>query len=398
MSVITGEFFRILVITNEIEIRQNLEQILSQSYELLWADSERMGLELINSNCADLIILALTNAEINNIFLFNQLRNKPETAIISVIVLTTIAEPRQWRVAMEMGADDVLFFPFTDTELLKAIATRLTKQTAYLTYTQQELEKLRENIIKFLPHEMRTALTGILAASDLLINQAYCLNWSIIREMLNCINSCSQRLLRLIDNFLLYAELKTIENNPQTIQLYRLHQVDSIQEKVKAIAKESAQKYYRQDSLVLDLQDACLQISETNLTKLIEELIDNACKFSPEHSAIQINSQIIDNQFILTIKDYGRGMTPKQIASIDMGIQFERNYYEQQGFGLGLAIVRQIAQIYKVKFEIQSIPKQTTIVKLVIPLADCSKNSTYSKITHISNWCSHQTININYSF
>ncbi|AFZ34192.1 response regulator receiver sensor signal transduction histidine kinase [Stanieria cyanosphaera PCC 7437] len=398
MSVTIGEFSKILIITNDIKIRHNLEQVLSQFYELFWADEEKSALELIKSDCPNLIILALTNTEINNICLFTQLRNKPETALISVIVLTTIANPRQWRTAMEMGADDVLFLPCTDTELHKAIATRLTKQTCYLAYTQQELDQLRENIIKFLPHEMRTALTGILSASDLLINQQYSLNWSIIREMLICINSSSQRLLRLIDNFLLYAELKVIENNPDITQLYCLHQIDSVKEKIKAIAHKSAQKYYRQDSLIIDLQNACLQINETNLTKLIEELIDNACKFSPEHSAIHINSQIDKNQFILTIKDYGRGMTHKQIASIDMGIQFERNYYEQQGFGLGLAIVRQIAQIYKVKLEIKSIPKQTTIVKLVIPLADCSKNSTYSKITHISNWYSTQTININYSF
>lgn len=398
MSVITGDFPKILVITNEIEIRQNLEQILSQSYELLFASSEDIGLKLINSDYPNLVILALTNIEINNIGLFSQLRSQPETAIISVIVLTTIAEPQQWRLVMEMGADDVLFFPFTNKEVLNAIATRLAKQTAYLAYTQQELGKLRENIIKFLPHEMRTALTGILAASDLLINQGYSLNWSIIREMLTCINSSSQRLLRLIDNFLLYAELKAIENNPQTIQLYCLHQADSVKETIQAIAIESAQKYYREASLVLDLQDACLRINETNLTKLIEELIDNACKFSSEQTPININSQIYDNQFILTIKDYGRGMTPKQIASIDMGIQFERNYYEQQGFGLGLAIVKQITQIYGIKLNIKSVPNQTTIVSLIIPLADPKKKLNPNKINHISHWFSTPNININYSF
>lgn len=56
MSVIAGDFSKILVITNEIEIRQNFEQILSQSYELLFASSEDIGLELIRSDCPDLVL------------------------------------------------------------------------------------------------------------------------------------------------------------------------------------------------------------------------------------------------------------------------------------------------------------------------------------------------------
>lgn len=397
MSVITGELPKILIITNQIKIRNHLEHLLAQFYQLSLANSELIGLEIIKSTLPDLIILALTEPELNRIYLFSELLKNPATAVIPVIYLTSHNEFRQWRVAMEMGADDVLLFPCTASELLNAIAVRLSKQTAFLTYKQQEIERLRESIIKFLPHEMRTALTGILAASELLNNQIHCLNWSIIIEMLNCINSSSQRLLRLVDNFLLYAELKSLENSPQTIQVYRSHQVNSVEEKIKAIANYSAQKYFRQDSLILNLQDANLQISENNLSKLIEEIIDNACKFSPPQTPIEISSQICDERFILTIKDSSRGMTHQQIASIEMGIQFERDYYEQQGFGLGLAISKQITKIYGCKLEIKSVPTQTTIVSLSIPLASRQTNLVPSNITSTYNYSSPTKTPINYS-
>jgi signal transduction histidine kinase len=399
MSVITDKISTILIITNDINVRQSIEQVLRPSHSLLlFAEREITGIELIHSNCPELIIFALTERDFNNLRFFTELRQNLETATIPVIALTTVAEPRQWRKAMEMGADDVLLFPFTATELENAIAARLAKQAAYFAHTQQELEKLRNSIINFLPHEMRTALTGILAASDLLINQLNYLNWSVIREMLNCIYSSSHRLLRLIDNFLLYSELKAIGDNPNIIQIYRNYKTDSVKEKIIAISTQFAQKYSRQDNLNFELQDACVLISEINFTKLIEELIDNACKFSPANTSINISSQISHNQFILTISDCGRGMTPKQIASIDMGIQFERHLYEQQGFGLGLAIARQITQLYGGTLTIDSIPTQQTAVTVKLPLAKVQEGLAASKITDVYDYYFYQDTETNCSF
>ena len=123
---------------------------------------------------------------------------------------------------MEMGADDILFSPYSLSDVKAAIAIRLQKNQALLQDSQQQLQQLRHNITTYLPHEMRTALTGIIAASELLLRQN--IEPFIIKEMLHCLNVSAKRLSHLIHNFLLYSELQSIATD--TVKVARLKKTD----------------------------------------------------------------------------------------------------------------------------------------------------------------------------
>ncbi len=60
-------------------------------------------------------------------------------------------------------------------------------------------------------------------------------------------------------------------------------------------------------------------------------------------------------------------MTAAQIANLGAFTQFERNLYEQQGSGLGLALVKKLSDLYNGTFNVESIPDVTTMIKLVLP-------------------------------
>lgn len=61
-------------------------------------------------------------------------------------------------------------------------------------------------------------------------------------------------------------------------------------------------------------------------------------------------------------------MTPQQIAQIGPHVQFERKLYEQQGPGLGLAIVQKMIELYQGQLIIESPSDQQTIVTVYLPL------------------------------
>ena len=63
---------------------------------------------------------------------------------------------------------------------------------------------------------------------------------------------------------------------------------------------------------------------------------------------------MIDQFLFISFIDHGRGMTPEQITTIDAYIQFERFKYEQQGLGLGLAIVRRLVNLHNGELTIES--------------------------------------------
>ena len=364
----------ILVISSEEEINQNIHKFVDEhKFSVITAINDQFDLSTIQQKPPDLILCQLSSPEVDGYHILTELRKSSYTLTIPFIFMATKFDVGQWRKGMALGADDFLLQPFTDSELYEAIDTRLTKQEVLIAPYKQELDHLRSSILDFLPHEMRTALTGILASSNLLLNQLEQLDLSIIRDLLGCIDSSSQRLSRLVHNFLLYSELKLIINNPEQINLLRSQETCSSLKTVEQIVRKLGNGCHQQVEISWHTEDVSLAISSFHLTKLIEELIDNALKFSSVGAPIKITGHQNGDYFHLSVSDRGRGMTAEQIGLIGACIQFDRSTYEQQGCGLGLAIVKQLLQIYEGKLIINSVLNQETRVNVYIPVAKSSR-------------------------
>ncbi|MDJ0680915.1 MAG: hybrid sensor histidine kinase/response regulator [Xenococcaceae cyanobacterium MO_167.B52] len=353
------------------------------NYSLLTAKTEITGLELVQQHSPHIVICELSSS-IDGYSLLEQIRRNQDTSVIPVIFLSNTFDPNQHRKAMEMGADDILFAPYSQSDLNKAITARLTRHNLILKQSEQKLEQLRHNIATFLPHEIRTALTGIIAGTELLLNSTMPLEPCVIKELLGCINLSGKRLSRLAHNFLLYSELKTLADDQIKIQDLQNQQTDSVCNSIAQISVKQAQHHHRQDDLILDLQETSINISPFYLMKLVEELTDNACKFSNPGTPIKIRSRIKNNYLFLSICDHGRGMTSQQIQQIGLGLQFERAVYEQQGFGLGLAIAKDVVRLHGGNLQISSIPQKSTTVTLSFPIP---KSSLKQQLDIVSSPC-----------
>jgi two-component system sensor histidine kinase/response regulator len=359
----------ILVIDDQKAIRAKIMAILRlERYEILNAEHGEAGIELASRKCPDLILCDVMMPGLNGYEVLDRLRGHPKTATIPFIFMTALTDKESNRKGMELGADDYLAKPFTADELLRAIETRLKKQAVFARLARQELDELRENIRSALPHELRTPLNSILGFSDLLLCDLEELEQADIREMLEQIYQSGQRLYRTIQNFLLYAELElALRDRSSFLQDCSTTLVEGT---ISDRAKVQALKLGRLPDLELDLQDAPIEISLELLAKLIEELLDNAVKFSAPGTPVIISTTISSDRFILSVRDKGRGMTPEQIDKVGAYLQFERKIYEQQGSGLGLTIARCIARLHGGQLSIESVPHHYTIVRVAFPLAD----------------------------
>ncbi len=354
----------------------------SLHYCLFTAKTVESGLMMVRKHSPQIIVCDLNSPEIDGYFLLQEIRQNPDTSIIPVIFLSDTFDNNQYRKAMEMGADDILFAPYSESDLKNAIAARLKRYHTIAKRSQNELEQLRHNISNFLPHEILTALTGIIAGTELILNSSMALDSSVTRELLNCIKLSGKRLSRLAHNFLLYSELKTFAYDPIKIQDLQNQTTKSAQEDISQISFKQTQLYRRQEDLILDLQEASVKIGSSYLMKLVEELIDNACKFSEQGTPIKIGSKIENNHFLLSISDQGRGMTQEQIRQIGFGIQFNRSIHEQQGFGLGIAIAEILVKLHGGKLQINSVPQESTTITLSLPIP---QSYNYKKLTIASS-------------
>jgi len=219
-----------------------------------------------------------------------------------------------------------------------------------------------------LPHELRTPLNAILGFSELILSEYRLLEESEILEMIGHIQVSGHRLYRLIQNFLLYADLQIAATNPELLKEMRNSEFSCVKSLLSEKARQQAKQANRTEDLQLNLQDSSVAIDAIRLTKILEELLDNAFKFSSEGTPISVSTLVEDKTFILSVKDQGRGMTADQIAQLEAYMQFDRKHYQQAGLGLGLAIVQRLAELHGGELKIESSPQKETIVSVFLPV------------------------------
>jgi len=360
---------KILVIEDEEPLREDIIETLEcLEYEGIAAENGAIGVKLALQHLPDLIICDVMMPELDGYGVFTCLRADPQTATIPFIFLSAKADKSDLRQGMNLGADDYLTKPFTIAELSEAISAQIQKRELIADQANQKLDELRTNISRSLPHEFRTPLQGILSLSEIVISEYDLLDSKTMRNMLYEINNSAQRLSKLIHNFMLYAELEVIATDPERVAELRSHQSFTPETMIKYLASIKFQKADREADLHLNLQDATIQISEQNLQKIAEEIIDNSLKFSSAGTPIYIESSVNDSQYIFSVVNYGQGMTQAQIAKVGAYMQFDRKLYEQQGSGLGLQIAKRLVELHEGSLTIDSNPGKDTKVEIALPI------------------------------
>ncbi len=378
---------KILVIEDDLAVREGLLDLLdAEKYQAFGAGDGKTGVELAKAHLPDLIICDVMMPQLDGFGVLTALQEEPSTATIPFIFLTAKTDKNDLRQGMSLGADDYLTKPFTRAELLGAISARLGKKAVIEEQQAQKLDQLRTSITLSLPIELRSPLNNILGFSQLLIEESDSLKGPEIKEMSEIIYNAGERLHRLIENFLLYAELEVVAANPERIKALRSSRVSSVVSVIEKTALDRAQKAGREADLQLELQDSSLQISKARLEKIVEELLDNAFKYSEADTPVRIVASPVDTElprssgngnsyaepsalrYALSITDHGRGMSAAQITQIGAYQQFERKLYEQQGSGLGLTIIKRLVQLLYGELTIESIPNQQTTVRVILPI------------------------------
>ncbi len=359
----------VLVIEDTRSVLSTILDILRvEQYSVHGATNGYDGLRIARDLMPDVIICDIMMPELDGYGVLRELRANPQTATIPVILLTAKTARTDMRQGMELGAHDFITKPFEPLELLRAVRAQLSNQAAIAEKYGQDMELLRKNISYALPHELRTPLVGIEGYARLLMMDYDRIGPEKILEYATWMVRSSERLQRLIENCLVYAQIEIIAGDPEQLAGLRNHHIDNPAKIIAAEAHKQAKEVARESDLRLELKSAPLQISEEDLTKVVGELVNNAFKFSEAGRAVVVASHFNDGVFSLRVADCGRGMTADQIANVGAYMQFERALYEQQGMGLGLIVSKRLAELHGGQLDIRSTPGQMTEVAVHFPV------------------------------
>jgi len=354
---------RILIIEDEPAIRKQLAQILRfEGFEPLEAANGKLGVEAALSSVPDLIVCDIMMPELDGFGVLLALRENLKTALTPFIFVTAKVAVHDRRHGMEEGADDYITKPYDPDALVGSIRRRLEKRARQIEEGHRQAEEVSLAVAASVPQVFSEALDRITTVTNL-VARKYGEDDPQVSAMHEVVAQEAVRLRRMMRRLNLYAQLPQLYTHRFELEKNgAFAKQDAVLER---IARCVCQSWHRTADLVIASEQAQLPIREEHLVLLVEELIDNACKFSALGTPIEIAGHSQAEFWSVKVTNRGAGLSADQIAQIGAFKQFWNGNKKPQGLGLGLALTQGIARLHGCEFTLCSGAELTTAILLV---------------------------------
>ncbi len=230
----------------------------------------------------------------------------------------------------------------------------------------RRLENVRRDFVANVSHEIRTPLTSIKGFAETLAEDGF-EDMENARHFIDIISRQSNRLNAIIDDLLTLARLEQSEDRSQ-IEFKRTSIIEVVNTAIE-VCKANADK--KKICIQKDISEEFeINMNAALVEQALVNLIDNAIKYSPEESRIEIRCNPDGGFLDLSVKDEGPGIEQRHLPRL-----FERFYRvdkarsrDEGGTGLGLAIVKHIAQVHGGRAEVESQPGKGSTFHVKIPM------------------------------
>lgn len=236
---------------------------------------------------------------------------------------------------------------------------------------QMRLNRLRNNFIATVTHELKTPLSSMRVLVDTLL-AGDCKDQRQEREYLELIAKENLRLSRLIDNFLTFSRM---ERNKKAFDIHPSSPAAIVDDAAEAVKTKFENSGCQFEHAVADGMPEVMADHDAAVTVLVN-LLDNACKYSDKYKRIGLKAFVENGEVCFAVRDNGVGMTRRVMRRI-----FDRFYQADQslarsteGCGLGLAIVKFIVDAHKGRIDVESKPGEGSCFTVRLPAAELSQN------------------------
>jgi signal transduction histidine kinase len=240
----------------------------------------------------------------------------------------------------------------------------------------QELSDLKSEFVSHVSHELRTPLTSIQWSIENLLDGIPEPPPPKIRKYLEGISSSSKHLARMIENLL---DISRIEAGRIEIHAERLPIATEIQNALEQVQTLADRKAIRLETTIAG--ELWLRADRDCLKEILTNLLDNAIKYSPEKSLVQIHAKLaekadaekfgknIGGMVMLSIIDNGIGIPKEKQAEIFerfVRVKTEKSAREK-GLGLGLYIVKKLVELQDGTIWVESEPGKGSVFRFMLP-------------------------------
>lgn len=245
-----------------------------------------------------------------------------------------------------------------------------------------ELDKLKSRFFANVSHELRTPLTLLLAPLESLILKYRDRLDTNARETLLTMQSNGMRLLKLINDLL---DLIRLESGRLQVKNDVIALPEFVNGLASAVRQVAADKKITLETHVGPELDAVLGDPD-KLEKIALNLLFNALKFTPEGGHVWLRVEKQEAELILSVKDTGVGIAAKSLPFV-----FDRFWQEDnsskrkfQGAGIGLALVKELAEIQNGTVSVQSQEGRGTTFTIRLPYQKADRLASAARATALA--------------
>lgn len=242
--------------------------------------------------------------------------------------------------------------------------SKLGDRLDWLGSRLSEVDQIKERFFREMSHQLKTPLASIREGAGLLVEEGGRVDGERQREVLEILHNNSIELQRMLDNMLNFSAWRADPG-----KLYK----ESFQ--IRQVADAVAQRF-RASLLTHDIrvlvdcpEDLLVEMDRDKCRIVLDNLISNAVKFSPEGGIVEVNISDKQNELLIVVTDQGPGIPEGERDKI-----FDLFYLGEQpgtggyrGTGVGLSLVRAYARVHGGRINVETRPNGGARFSVVIP-------------------------------
>jgi PAS domain S-box-containing protein len=214
-----------------------------------------------------------------------------------------------------------------------------------LRQTAEEANRLKDEFLAIMSHELRNPLNVILGYAELLLRSEEIRSAAPLRRMADAVKRNAVAQSKLIRDLLDLSRLRSgkLELNRETVS-----PIVSIHNAIETVREDAGVKNIQIDVDALDDEPVFVQADPVRLEQVIWNLLNNAVKFTPRDGRIAVKLRAEPEEIILSVEDNGQGIDAFFLPHIfEIFRQADSSTNRpQSGMGIGLAVVQQLVELH----------------------------------------------------
>jgi signal transduction histidine kinase len=337
---------KILVVDDEKGVRLSLDRQLKRAgYKVLLAEGGQQALAVLKSENIDLVLLDHKMPNMDGLETFRAMKKHGLIDGTAAGMMTAYGSIPLVSAFMKDGGDFFVEKPFYPGVLEAILAREITiaettrqkveVQTLELNCLKDQAEsasKLKSRILENIEHQTRTPLAVAMGYAEMLNDPKMPKN---TRKLANPLYNALQAGYKILEDLWYISRLQSeVEITIEVVSLAEC--IDAVN--YRKIAQEKGL------ALKIDVSDMEVKADKKALTRVLDCLLDNAIKFTPEHGDVTIKAQENDNIVMISVQDSGIGIQAERIEGIfDIFYKVDESGF-QTGTGVGLPIAKTLVE------------------------------------------------------